>query len=111
MTCGTVLSVHAVSVAGQTTGVGAVGGGAAGALVGSQIAGGGNHTVGGIIGAIGGALIGNHVEQNARRATAYDVRVRMDDGAVRTVRQSWAPHVGEKVEMHGHTLHAAPVVH
>jgi outer membrane lipoprotein SlyB len=108
-TCGTVLSVHAVTVQGSSSGAGAVTGGAAGALVGSQVAGGGSRTVGGIVGAIGGALLGNHIEKSTHRTTAYDVRVRMDDGSVRTLRQSKAPKVGEKVDIEGHTLRPARV--
>lgn len=108
LTCGVVVSVKAVTVQGQETGVGAVGGGAVGALVGSQVAGRGNHTVGGLLGAIGGALIGHQVEKHARQATAWDVRLRMDDGTERTLRQSRAWRVGERVDVNGQTLRALP---
>ena len=106
--CGVVDSYNAVKVQGQTNGVGAVAGGVGGAVIGSKVAGRGNHTLGGVIGAIGGGLLGNAVEKHVRTYTMYDVHVRMDDGTVRTVRQSAAPAVGAHVTVDGHSLHAAP---
>ena len=103
-TCGTVDSYDAVKVAGQANGIGAVGGGAAGAVIGSQIAGRHNHTLGGVIGAIGGGLLGNEIEKSQRTTTVYDVHVRMDDGSVRTIRQSTVPVVGSKVTVNGNSL-------
>jgi outer membrane lipoprotein SlyB len=104
--CGVIEGYSAVKVQGQNNGVGAVAGGLGGALVGSKIAGRGNHTVGGIVGAIGGGLLGNAIESHERTSTAYDVRVRMDDGSVRTVRQATIPTVGQHVNVDGHTLRA-----
>jgi outer membrane lipoprotein SlyB len=104
-TCGTIDSYDAVKVQGQTNGIGAVGGGAVGAVVGSQIAGRHNHTLGGVIGAIGGGLLGNEIEKSQRTTTVYDVHVRMDDGSMRTIRQSSVPVVGQKVTVEGNTLH------
>jgi outer membrane lipoprotein SlyB len=96
---------HAVEVQGRNNGVGAVAGGVGGALVGSQIAGGHNRTLGGVVGAVGGGLLGNAIEKHQRKATAYDVTVRMDDGSHRTVRESTAPAVGEKVRVDADGLH------
>ena len=104
-TCGVIDGYSAVQVKGQNNGVGAVAGGLGGALVGSKIAGRGNHTLGGVIGAVGGGLLGNAVESHQRVATVYDVRVRMADGSVRTVRQSTVPNVGARVNIEGNTLH------
>jgi outer membrane lipoprotein SlyB len=106
-TCGVIDSYDAVQVQGQTNGVGAVAGGVGGAVVGSQIAGHHNKTLGGVIGAIGGGLLGNAIEKHERTSTAYDVHVRMDDGSMRTVRQSTVPQVGTRVTIEGNTLHAA----
>ena len=103
-TCGTIDSYDAVKVQGQANGVGAVGGGAVGAVVGSQIAGRHNHSLGGVIGAIGGGLLGNEIEKSQRTTTVYDVHVRMDDGSVRTIRQSTVPVVGSKVTVNGNSL-------
>ena len=104
-TCGVIDGYSAVKIQGQNNGVGAVAGGLGGALVGSQIAGRRNHTLGGIVGAIGGGLIGNAVETHQRTITEYDVRVRMADGSIRTVRQATVPNVGQRVNVEGHTLH------
>ncbi len=105
-TCGVIDGYSAVQVKGQNNGVGAVAGGVGGALVGSKIAGRSNHTLGGVIGAVGGGLLGNAIESHERTTTVYDVRVRMADGTVRTVRQATIPNVGQRVNVEGNTLHA-----
>ena len=103
-TCGVIDGYSAVKVQGQNNGVGAVAGGLGGALVGSKIGGRNNHTLGGVVGAIGGGLLGNAIESHERTATVYDVRVRMADGSMRTVRQSAVPTVGQRVNVDGNTL-------
>jgi len=103
--CGVVESIQEVKVEGQTNGVGALAGGATGALVGNRIAGSNNRTLGGVVGAVGGGLIGNAIEKHHRAGIAYDVNVRMQDGTLRTVRQSTAPAVGEKVRVEADGLH------
>jgi outer membrane lipoprotein SlyB len=105
-TCGVIDGYSAVQVKGQNNGVGAVAGGLGGALVGSKIAGRSNHTLGGVIGAVGGGLLGNAIETHQRTTTVYDVRVRMADGSVRTVRQASIPNVGQHVSVEGNTLRA-----
>lgn len=103
--CGVIEAVNAVEVQGDNKGVGAVAGGVGGALVGSRIAGGGNRTLGGVVGAVGGGLLGNAIEKHQRKATMYDVTVRMDDGSHRTVRESTSPAVGQKVRVEADGLH------
>ena len=103
--CGVVESIKAVKVQGKTNGVGAVAGGVGGALVGNQIAGGHDRTLGGVAGAIGGGLLGNAIEKHERATTVFDVNVRMDDGSLRTVRESTSPAVGEKVRVESDGLH------
>jgi outer membrane lipoprotein SlyB len=105
-TCGVIDGYSAVQVKGENNGVGAVAGGLGGALLGSKIAGRGNHTLGGAIGAVGGGLLGNAIESHERQTTVYDVRVRMADGSVRTVRQATIPNVGQHVNVEGNTLRA-----
>jgi outer membrane lipoprotein SlyB len=105
-TCGVIDSYSAVQVHGANNGVGAVAGGLGGALLGSKIAGRNDHTIGGVIGAVGGGLLGNAIESHERVATVYDVRVRMADGTIRTVRQSTVPNVGARVSVDGNTLRA-----
>ena len=103
--CGVVESVNPVKVEGQVNGVGALAGGATGALVGNRIAGGNNRTLGGVVGAVGGGLIGNAIEKHKRQTTVYDVSVRMQDGSLRTVRESTSPAIGEKVRVEADGLH------
>ena len=105
-TCGVIDGYSIVKVQGQNNGVGAVAGGLGGALVGSQIAGRHDRTLGGVIGAVGGGLLGNAIETHQRTITEYDVRVRMADGSIRTVRQNAIPNVGQRVNVEGHTLRA-----
>ena len=104
--CGVIEGYAPVQVQGKNNGVGAVAGGVGGALIGSKIAGRGNHTLGGAIGAVGGGLLGNAIESHERTSTAYDVRVRMEDGSVRTVRQATVPSVGQHVTVDGSTMKA-----
>ena len=103
--CGVVESVQEVKVQGQTNGVGALAGGATGALLGNRVAGSNNRTLGGVVGAVGGGLIGNAIEKHHRAGIAYDVNVRMQDGTLRTVREATAPVVGEKVRVGADGLH------
>ena len=104
--CGVVEAIHAVKVEQKTNGVGAVAGGVGGALVGNSIAGRHDRAIGGIVGAVGGSLLGNAIEKHERMTTVYDVRVRMSDGSLRTVRQSAPPTVGERVRVEADGLHA-----
>jgi len=103
--CGVVESIAAVKVQGQTNGVGAVAGGVGGALVGNRIAGSHDRTLGGVVGAVGGGLLGNAIEKHERTTTVFDVNVRMEDGTLRTVRESTSPAVGEKVRVEADGLH------
>ena len=104
MTCGKVESVSAVQKKGEGTGLGVVGGAVVGGLVGSQIGGGSGKNVATVLGVVGGGVAGNEVEKRARATTVYQVRVRMDDGTLRTVTQDSAPAVGQLVTLEGSTL-------
>ena len=103
--CGVIESVDTVQVQGQANGVGAVAGGLGGALVGNRIAGSHNRALGGVIGAVGGGLLGNAIEKHERVTSAYDVHVRMNDGSIRTIRQSAAPAIGARVRVDADGLH------
>jgi len=102
--CGKVESVNVVKQNGEGTGLGVVGGAVVGGLLGSQVGGGSGKNVATVLGAVGGGVAGNEVEKRARATTVYQVRVRMDDGSLRTVTQSTAPAVGQKVTVEGSTL-------
>ena len=102
--CGTVESVHEVKVEGKSTGLGAVGGAVAGGLLGNQFGSGKGKTAMTVAGAVGGGFAGNAIEKNVRSETAYDVKVRMQDGSLRTVRESQTYASGTKVVVDGNTL-------
>ena len=106
-TCGTVVSVQPVTVKGEGSGVGVVGGAVAGGLLGSQIGGGNGKKAMTVVGAIGGALAGNEVEKRVRSSTVYDVQVRMEDGSVRTVRQAEPMNAGTRVHLDSSGLRVA----
>ena len=103
-TCGKVESVNAVKQKGEGTGLGAVGGAVVGGLLGHQMGGGSGKKVTTVLGAVGGGVAGNEVEKHARATTVYQVKVRMDDGSLRTLTQTTAPAVGQKVTVEGSTL-------
>lgn len=102
--CGVVESVQAVQHKGQGTGVGAVAGGVVGGLLGNQMGGGNGKTAMTVLGAVGGGFAGNEIEKRARSETVYNVKVRMEDGTLRTVTQKQAPAIGQHVSVEGQNL-------
>ena len=82
--CGTVVAITQTRTPGQSSGIGAVGGAAAGGLLGNQFGNGNGRTAMTIIGALGGGLAGNQVEKQVRAETDYQVQVQMESGATRT---------------------------
>jgi len=105
--CGTVESVQAVKVKGEGSGVGAVAGGVIGGVVGNQFGSGNGRKAMTVVGAVGGGLAGHEVEKQVKAKTVYTVKVRMDDGTLRTVQQAQAPAVGAKVKVDGQQLSPA----
>jgi outer membrane lipoprotein SlyB len=105
--CGVVESVQAVKKKGEGTGIGAVAGGVLGGAVGSQMGKGNGRTAMTVLGAIGGGVAGHEIEKQARAETVYTVRVRMDDGTLRTVTRQQPVAVGAKVTLQGQTLRLA----
>jgi outer membrane lipoprotein SlyB len=91
---------------GEGSGVGAVGGAVVGGLLGSQMGSGSGKKAMTVIGAVGGGLAGNEIEKRQKATTLYSVKVRMDDGSLRTVTQSTAPTVGQKVTVEGQQIKA-----
>lgn len=88
--CGVVESVKTVTHRGEGSGLGAAGGAIVGGLLGNQVGGGSGRKIATVAGAVGGAVVGNQVEGNMKSTTSYQVRVRMDDGKVRTIGTSSA---------------------
>jgi len=89
--CGNVESVRTVTQRAEGSGLGAAGGAVIGGLLGNQVGGGNGRTLATAAGAIGGAVVGNQVEGNMKATTSYEVRVRLDDGTLRTFRQTSQP--------------------
>lgn len=99
--CGTVESVRLIERKGSGSGLGAVAGGVAGALLGNQVGGGSGRTVMTIAGAGGGAYAGHEIEKSMNKSSAYQIKVRMPDGSLRTLTQREVPNVnsGDRVRV------------
>ncbi len=94
---GMVESVREVEDQGEAKGVGAVGGGLAGAVLGHNI--GDHNKLVTVLGAAGGALLGNQIEKTARATKHWELTVRYDDGATQVFNSPDQPfwHQGDRV--------------
>ena len=115
-TCGTVESavavqrqgkVNGVDVGNTTIGIGTVAGGVLGGVLGNQVGGGNGKTAMTVLGAAGGAYAGNAVEKNMKKVTVYQMRVRMNNGSVRTIEQGSPVAAGSSVVVEGNSLRLA----
>jgi len=97
---GTVESVRQVEDKGQANGVGAVGGGVAGAVLGHQLDHGSKLVT--VLGAAGGALLGNQIEKTTRATKHWELTVRFDDGTSQTTKSDAQPfwHQGDRVRLY-----------
>jgi outer membrane lipoprotein SlyB len=97
---GIVQSVREVEQKGDAKGVGAVGGGLAGAVLGHNI--GDHNKLVTILGAAGGAFVGNQVEKQARATKHWELTVRYDDGTTQTFASEAQPfwHQGDRVRLY-----------
>ena len=97
---GTVVDVKEVEVKGDPKGVGAVGGGVAGAVLGHNI--GDHNKLVTVLGAAGGALLGNQIEKTARATKQWELTVRFDDGSSQTLKSASQPiwHQGDRVRLY-----------
>lgn len=103
--CGRVESVQALQHAAKPSGVGVVAGAVIGGLLGNQVGGGNGRTLATVAGAVGGGYAGNEVEKRTHTTTTYQVRVRMDDGSIRTFPYAQQPGwtAGDRVRvLNGH---------
>jgi outer membrane lipoprotein SlyB len=107
--CGNVESVRTVTHRAQGSGVGAAGGAILGGLLGNQVGSGHGRQLATVAGAVGGAVMGNQVEGNMKASTSYEIRVRLDDGTLRTFHQQSAPQwrTGDRVRIVKGSLRAA----
>jgi outer membrane lipoprotein SlyB len=99
--CGRVESVNAIQAQGEPSGVGMIAGGVIGGLIGNQIGGGNGKKVATVAGAVGGGYAGHQIEKQNRTVTTYQVRVRMEDGVVRTFAYDTQPQwmAGDRVRV------------
>ncbi|KVE33710.1 glycine zipper 2TM domain-containing protein [Burkholderia sp. TSV86] len=93
--CGTVAAIVPVRSAGTSSGLGAIGGAAAGGFAGNQFGHGNGRAAMTILGALGGGLAGNAIEKQVRSETDYQVRVQMQDGSTRTFTYRNPPPFGQ----------------
>ena len=81
--CGKVTSVTTAEKKGESSPVGLIAGGVAGALLGNQVGGGAGKSLATIAGAAGGAYAGKKVQENMNTHTVWNVKVRYEDGRTR----------------------------
>lgn len=83
--CGVIESVRSVEQkAEKGSGVGAVAGAVIGGVIGNQIGGGNGRKLATVAGAVGGGYAGNEIEKSRNTRTTYEVRVKMENGDIRT---------------------------
>jgi outer membrane lipoprotein SlyB len=99
--CGIVESIRAVEANGEGSGIGALAGGVVGGILGNQVGHGGGRTAMTVVGAGAGAYAGHEIEKNMNKSLSYQVRVRMNDGSIRTFYERTQPawSVGQKVRV------------
>jgi outer membrane lipoprotein SlyB len=97
---GTVAAVREVEQKGEGKGLGAVGGGLAGAVLGHNI--GDHNKLVTVLGAAGGAFVGNQIEKQARATKHWELTVNFDDGTTQTMSSEAQPfwHQGDRVRLY-----------
>lgn len=103
--CGRIESIQPIQHEAKPSGVGVVAGAVLGGVLGNQVGGGNGRTLATVAGAVGGGYAGNEIEKRSRATVSYQVRVRMEDGSVRTFPYAQQPgwSVGERVRVvNGH---------
>jgi outer membrane lipoprotein SlyB len=99
--CGRVEAVQAVQQQAKPSGLGVAAGAVLGGILGNQVGNGNGRTLATVAGAVGGGYAGNEVEKRTHSTTTYQVRVRMEDGQVRSFPYSQAPawSAGDRVKV------------
>lgn len=99
--CGTITAIDMVEQAGEGSGLGAIVGGVAGAVLGHQVGGGTGKDIATIAGAAGGAYAGHQVEKNVKKTKRYDITVKMENGQQHVVSLPDAGSfmVGDKIKL------------
>lgn len=99
--CGRIESIHTIQQAAKPSGLGVVAGAVLGGVLGHQVGGGNGQKLATVAGAVGGGYAGNEVEKRSRSTNSYEVRVRMEDGNIRTFPYAEQPGwgVGDRVRI------------
>jgi outer membrane lipoprotein SlyB len=100
--CGTVESVRSIEQkAEKGSGVGAVAGAVIGGVIGNQIGGGNGRKLATVAGAVGGGYAGNEIEKSRNTRITYEVRVKLENGEVRTLKSESEPEwrSGDRVKL------------
>jgi outer membrane lipoprotein SlyB len=99
--CGVIESIRAVESPGQGSALGAIGGALVGGVLGNQVGRGSGRTAATVVGAGAGAYAGHELEKNLSKSVRYQVRVRLEDGSVRTFHEAAPPAwtIGQKVRV------------
>lgn len=107
--CGNIESIREITTRARGSGVGAGAGAILGGLLGNQIGSGHGRSLATVAGAVGGAVMGNQVEGNMHANHSYEIRVRLDDGSLRTFHQHSVPawRTGDRVRIVKGSLHSA----
>jgi outer membrane lipoprotein SlyB len=107
--CGNVESIRQITTRAQGSGVGAGAGAILGGLLGNQVGSGHGRQLATVAGAVGGAVVGNQVEGNMKANHSYEIRVRLDDGTLRTFHQHSVPQwrTGDRVRIVKGSLRSA----
>ncbi|QYF94133.1 glycine zipper 2TM domain-containing protein [Massilia sp. PAMC28688] len=82
--CARVTAVNVSEQRGDSNALGVVAGGAAGALLGSQIGDGSGKTAATIAGAVGGAYLGKRIQEKSGRSKVWQVEVEYENGRRRS---------------------------
>ena len=104
--CGRVVAVNVTEKAGDSSPLGVVAGGAAGALLGHQIGGGRGKDLATIAGAVGGAYAGKKISESRNTTKVWTVEVQYDNGQRGSFSYDADPGVqnGDRVQKAGQAL-------
>ena len=99
--CGRIESIKTIQQEAKPSGVGVVAGAVLGGVLGNHVGGGNGRALATVAGAVGGGYAGNEVEKRSRATTSYQVRVRMEDGSMRSFPYAHEPDwsVGDRVRV------------
>jgi outer membrane lipoprotein SlyB len=107
--CGKIISIKHIEADGEASGLGAVAGGVAGGVIGNQIGEGQGNVLMTILGVGGGAYAGHTIEKKVNAEKAYVIKVKMENGELKTVKQHHEPAfaIGDAVKVKNGSLTSA----